>query len=265
MYRKIIFILFLILLFFTKYSYTQSIDVPNVFIDCPSCNMNYIKENIPIVNYVFDRKEADVYVLFTSQRNASGGVAYTLFFIGQNNFENLSDTLKFSTNQNDTEDLSRKKIVKALKSGLLEYIAKLNLFDEIHISFTKLKKEIHNKDKWNFWLFRTGLNGSFNGQANSKALYLNGSLLADRTTKDSKINFSLNSSYNENKYIYDSGSDKTIILNHSRAQGFNAYYIKSIDSNWSCGIWGGINTSTYSNIDFSAYLVHGFINSSTLE
>ena len=40
---------------------------PKVFIDCGSCDIEYIKTEITFVNYVRDRKEADVHVLITTQ------------------------------------------------------------------------------------------------------------------------------------------------------------------------------------------------------
>lgn len=257
MYSKIIFTHFLILFYFANFSFPQQGHIPNVFIDYPNSNMNYIKEQIPIVNYVHDPKEADIHILFTSQRTAAGGTIFTLYFIGQNNFTNLNDTLKYLTNKNDTEDMTRKKMVKALKLGLVRYCVHLGLSDDISVSFTKPYEEFKQKDDWDFWLFNASLNGNFNGQANYKALYLNGSLLADRTTEASKVNFSLNSSYNENRYIINNDIGNTEILNLSRAQSFNAYFIKSIDSYWSWGVWGGLNTSTYSNIDISAYVSPG--------
>ena len=215
--------------------------------------MNYFKEEIPIVNFVRDRKEADIHILFTSQRTAVGGTDFTLYFIGQNNLANIKDTIKYLTNQNDTEDMSRKKMLKALELGLVNYLIRSDLTNGINISLKKPLKKIKQKDNWDYWLFRTSLSGNYNGQANQKVMYLNGSFFADRTTKDSKVNFSINSSYDENKYIYDNGVEKTEILNISRAQSFNAYVIKSIDRNWSWGIWGGINTSSYANINISAY------------
>ena len=97
---------------------------PNVFIDCNYCDINFIKEQIPVVNYVRDRKDADVHVLYTSQSTGSGGSDYTLLFFGQSKFTNMNDTVKYTTNKTDSDDQSRIKMVKALKLGLLKYISK---------------------------------------------------------------------------------------------------------------------------------------------
>ena len=44
-----------------------------IFIDCQHCDMEYIKREIPYVNYVRDTRDAQVYILETSQETGSGG------------------------------------------------------------------------------------------------------------------------------------------------------------------------------------------------
>ena len=40
-------------------------DAPRVFIDCRGCDRDYFREEITYVNYVRDRKDADIHVLDT--------------------------------------------------------------------------------------------------------------------------------------------------------------------------------------------------------
>lgn len=63
---------------------------PKVFIDCSLCDINYIKEQIQIVNYVNDRKDSDVHILFVTQKTGASGSEYSLFFIGQNQFNGIN-------------------------------------------------------------------------------------------------------------------------------------------------------------------------------
>ena len=51
---------------------------PKVFLDGTRIDMDYIRTEITFVNYVRDRKEADVHVLITQQRTGGGGREYTL-------------------------------------------------------------------------------------------------------------------------------------------------------------------------------------------
>ena len=48
--------------------------------------MNFTRQEIPWINYVRDVREADVYVLVTSQNTGSGGNMYTYKFQGLGRF-----------------------------------------------------------------------------------------------------------------------------------------------------------------------------------
>src|SRR5512133_1631538 len=64
---------------------------PRVYLDCGSCDIEYIKTEVTFVNYVRDRKEAQVHILVTIQSTGSGGREYKLNFLGQNEFQGLDD------------------------------------------------------------------------------------------------------------------------------------------------------------------------------
>lgn len=54
-----------------------------VFIDSGLLDMDFIKIEISYVNYVIDRRDADIYIMITTQITASKGTEFTLFFNGQ--------------------------------------------------------------------------------------------------------------------------------------------------------------------------------------
>ena len=62
-------------------------DALNVFMDAS----DYIRKEIPYVNYVRDIRDAGLYIISTSETTGSGGREYTYFFIGQNEFEGMRD------------------------------------------------------------------------------------------------------------------------------------------------------------------------------
>ena len=64
----------------------DSLPAPKIFIDCDWCDYDFIRTEIAFVNYVIDRKEADIHIMITEQRTASGGREQTLTFIGQATF-----------------------------------------------------------------------------------------------------------------------------------------------------------------------------------
>ncbi|MCX7874867.1 MAG: hypothetical protein N2321_01730 [Melioribacteraceae bacterium] len=231
---------------------------PNVYIDCSYCDLNFIKEKIPIVNFVRDRKDADIHILFTRQSTASGGSEFIIYFIGQNNFSNINDTVKYQINNTDSDDISRNKMVNNLKIGLINYLKRSFLSEYLTINFNLPQKQEEQKvDDWNFWYFTTSANSSFNGEKNYKYIYLNTSLSASRITEDLKLSFRLSSNYNENQFNYFDGVSDKKILSVRRSQYFTSFLVKSIDQNWSWGSWLGANSSTFENIEFNFYISPG--------
>ena len=257
MSSKYFLILFLLISSFIYSQTDQSLikeGAPNIYFDCGLCDMNYIKEKVTLVNYVLDRKDADVHVLFTSQTNGSGGTSYTLYFIGQNNYAGINDTVNYAVNQTDSQDISREKMVDALKIGLVKYISRSKVADQMKISYNTPKSNPgEQKDDWDFWLFKTNMVGNFNGDKNYKYLYLYESVSTNRTTEDLKVSFQVSSRYNQNKYAYVEDSTEMSILSITRSQYFNGYVVKAIDGNWSWGIWYGLSSSIYNNIDYGVY------------
>src|SRR5688500_756190 len=69
-----------------------------VFIDCPNtwCDMQYIRTEVNIVDFLLDNIAADVHVLITQQNTGGGGDHYQLIFFGQHQFKGQKDTLRFS-------------------------------------------------------------------------------------------------------------------------------------------------------------------------
>ena len=141
---------------------------PNVFIDCPFCDINYIRTEITFVNYVTDRYESDVHILITRQRTGSGGMEYTIAFMGQRKYEGSDETLKYFSQPSDTEDEQRKELVRVMKLGLVKYISDTPLADFISVSFNRRMKPTQVEDKWKSWAFSVGLSGNLNGEELTK-------------------------------------------------------------------------------------------------
>ncbi len=220
-------------------------DALKVYLDCQRCDNDYIRTEITFVNYVRDRKEAQVHILVTSQRTASGGQEYTLDFIGQQEFAGKHDTLTYVSNQQDTDDIIRSGIVGTLKRGLMYYVAKTPLADQIEISFKQKLKPTDVIDKWDSWVFRTSLNSYLNAEAKRNYLSLGGSVSANRITPELKIRLSLSGNYNEENYIID---DTTTYSSFKHSAYSYGLVVKSISEHWSIGVLGRANSSSYSNI-----------------
>ena len=73
-----------------------------VFLDVPGIDNEHIKREIPFVNYVRDRKQAQIHIMMTTKTTGSGGTKHFLFFIGQKEFTGKKTTLIYVSKQDDT-------------------------------------------------------------------------------------------------------------------------------------------------------------------
>ena len=214
-------------------------DALNVFMEAS----DFIRREIPWVNYVRDIRDAGVYIISTRQRTGSGGLEYSYFLVGQHQFAGMRDTLTIVSSPDETADMIREKQVNALKMGLMRYVAKTPLAEYMDISFTIPLSEKVSTDKWDSWVFRTSLNGYLNGQKTYKSDYLSGNISAARTTEEWKINLNARYFRSASRFIIED----TTIRSSSDSKYINTLIVKSISDHWSFGGSGRMGSSTYSN------------------
>lgn len=233
----------------TTKSDTLRKDALNVFMEAN----DYIRKEIPYVNYVRDVKDAGVYIISTMQHTGSGGHEYTFYLVGQNENSGMRDTISFSTSPDATQDESRMMEVNTLKMGLMRYVAKTPLAKYMKISFSEPLSETVSSDKWNSWVFRTSINGYTQGQKSYKSNYLNGNISANRVTKDWKINVSARYNYSIDKYHTDEG----LIKSETNSKYINSLIVRSISDHWSYGGSFYLGATKYSNIDLTLRIMPG--------
>lgn len=243
-------LLFLLVFIFSSYElYGQEADAtlektaPKIFIDCHRCDIDYIRTEINFVNYVYDRKNADIHIMITDQNTGSGGEEYTLTFIGQNEFEAKTDTVLFTTQHDDTRDMIRDKMVKYLKMGLVPYIIKTPIADEMSLTYNKSSSTMIKKDNWNNWVFRVRLSGRLNGEKSSRNSHIYGRVSANRITEDWKIRLNLNGSYNEDRIQFEDTWYKTT----QNRKSFYGLIVKSVSDHWAFGGSFNVNSDIYMN------------------
>jgi hypothetical protein len=220
---------------------------PKVFIDCSMCDIDYTRTEITFVNYVRDRKEADIHVLVTSLRTGAGGREYTIAFIGQNKFEGINDTQKYFTEQTDTQDEIREGMVNAMKVGLMSYVAKTPIASRIEISFREEAQPAEVKDKWNYWVFRISGGAYTRGEESYKYKSINGSVSASRVTEELKITLSASVYHYRDDFTYED----EVIVSTQDSMYFSGLFVKGLNDHWSVGFFLSAESSTYENINFS--------------
>jgi len=221
----------------------------NVFLDCRGCSETYIRDHISFVNYVRDKENAGIHMLATRQRNGSGGVEYTLRFIGRKQFEDKDDTLLYTSPKSDTREERRKGLVKYIELGLLPYITDKPIAKDLSINYDSGAGQTSKpkKDKWDHWVFEVSLNTFLSGEQTQKHLYLSGGARAERVTSKWKINLNYHRNYNRRSYTQNDTTSTYI----SQGQWFNSTAVKSLSDHWSAGIFVMANHSSRNNIKLS--------------
>jgi len=224
-------------------------DALNVYME----STDYIRKEIPYINYVRDIKDAGVYIISTRQGTGSGGREYTYYITGQNEFAGLGDTISFVTSPDDTQDVIRSREVSTLKMGLMRYVAKTPLAKYMRISFSEPLSETVSTDKWNSWVFRASFNGFLDGEKSYKSSNLSGNFSANRITQEWKVNMSARYNYGIDKFEIGGETYKS----ENNSKSFNTLIVKSISDHWSYGGSFSINSSSYNNTQFSTTLMPG--------
>jgi Protein of unknown function, DUF481 len=252
-------ILFFLAFFFNINAIAQSGRL-KVFMDCQSdCDMNYIRTEINIVDFVLDRIAADVHVLITDQNTGSGGDKYQLIFFGQNGFKQKTDTIYFDNAANNTDFEERDLLLKYLKLGLTPFITKTDMARNISIQMKSdkvagdLTKDttLNKKDPWNYWVFQANINGSINAEEVYKSSSLNGDFSANRVTEELRIQFSFNGGRSKSVYEFEDNNgvfQKLTIRNDN----YDASHIliKSLTHHWSWGYELRLSRNSFSNIKY---------------
>ncbi|MBT8244918.1 MAG: hypothetical protein HKP48_04010 [Winogradskyella sp.] len=224
-----------------------------IFLDCGICDQEFLRQNLGNVQFVRDQDLGDVHIFVVTQRNIIGGRSYEMDFIGKNDLESINYKLTFSTDANMTRDDERKRTMEYLKLGLVRFWIARGTIDEVVVNVPTPENEeekVEEIDPWNYWLFRVGANGFFNGQELSKRSNFNFNTSARRVTEENK--FRLFMRYGENRstftFINDDEEEEDFkVFNNNKR--LNVSDILSVNDHWFYGFFGSVGTSTFSNFD----------------
>ena len=238
---------------------TPSRDAIRMFLDCNySCDESFLRKEITFVDWMRDRKDADVHVLVTTQSTGGGGTEFTIKFIGLGRFAAVEQTLKHVATSTATSDEIRRGIADVLKRGLVRYVSESPLAARLKISFADPQAGTaaadSKKDPWNLWVFRTGISGSLSGEQSTKYRSFRSSASANRTTDDWRLSFSASGSYSSNSYDL---SETETFRSISRNIDGSALAVKSLTQHWSLGLVGNVSKSTFLNYDFQMRIAPG--------
>ncbi len=224
-------------------------EAPRIFIDCVTLDLEFVKREIPYVNYVTERKAADIYILISTQPTAGEGTEYSIFFIGQQNYSGMCDTLKYIALKSDSDDTIRREIVKRLKLGLVRYLAQTPIGEKLQITISEKKIALKPKDPWHNWVFSISLNGHFNGQQKYNFNNLYTTFSVNKILEEWKILNYLSYYYRKNYYKVN---DTTTIIDESKSYNGSTSLVISLGEHFSAGYYLSFYSSTYENILISS-------------
>jgi hypothetical protein len=233
-----------------------------LFIECSEgslCNLDFLRKELPVVDFVQDRFRADVHVLIVTQPAGNAGSAHTILFIGRNELPG-KDTAVFYTSASATEDENRKIMIRHVKMGLMPWLVCSTSADLVEISFKEPASNSNAAktiDKWKGWVFMTGGRLSLNGDRNYHEHSIGIDASATKVTARFKTGLSFYQSSSKNKYSYVEAGEKVTLKTLNEYRYIKHDFVKSLGPRWSAGYEIEYVRSTYDNYKHSYGLSPG--------
>jgi len=224
----------------------------SVFLDCQrgSCDRDFIKRELPFIDFVRDRKDSQVHVLITRQRTA-GGRQHELMFYGSGEFEATTYQLRSASLNTDTKDQIRRNVLAKLKLGLTPYLLQTDLADSLSVSFAEIEEPDAPqtriaKDPWNGWVFRSEIGGKMEKEDSREEEEHWGNFSSSRVTDDWRLGFGVGQRKKTRTFELDDGST---LVDETVNQYLSSQVIKSLSPKWSVGVAFTSGQSSFNNID----------------
>jgi len=227
----------------------------HVFLDCQGgawhCDFDHVRREIKWVNWVRDRKDAQVHLLVTAQGTGGGGNSYTLDFIGLDELDAETDSISFVSDPDDTHDEVREKLTQTFAVGLVRYVASTPLAQQLQVSYEESPGQAVQadleEDPWKLWVFRVSASGSFNDESLQRGNWYSGSVSANRTSDRLKFNWSASTWSSRDEFEIDG----EVLESSSKSSSSSLLSVWSLSDHWSVGMIAGGNNSSFSNIDLA--------------
>jgi hypothetical protein len=233
--------------------------IPNVYLDCNACDINYIRTNITFVNYVRDQDDADIYLLITDQRTGGGGREFTLIFSDIRNEQARTDTLRYSSSSTDTGDERRMGLNRYIKIGLVPFVTHTVAVRSLNILYdapaeAETDDDVEIDDPWNNWVFDVNVRSNMSGQEREFNFGLFSGFEAERTTHIWKIRGRVRGEISRRNLEL---SDRTLNINRDwgNSWGMIGY---SISDHATVALFGSASFSRTNNIALNTYLAPAF-------
>jgi hypothetical protein len=220
------------------------------YLDCEDCDFTFVRQELPFVSFVRDPNLADIHILVSQSQTGSGGHIFFMEFIGKNDFEGINNKYQIITNQNDTDDDVRNALLKAIKTGILQYYFKSGFVDNLNIDIEENENRKADDmviDRWNKWIFNIETGGELQKEQQQNEYSITAQASAEKITENWKT--ALEAQYEiSRENFYD---DDSLITDKQNSKEISAEFIKSLSDKWSAGLFGDYSSSTFLNTKHS--------------
>jgi hypothetical protein len=209
-------------------------DTLKVYLDCgDNCDFDFLRQEITYLDYVRDRKDADIHVLVTTQNTGTGGREYAIQYIGLGRFADHTHKSLFISSGTDTSDERRRGFARVFTLGLTPYLMDTHTADRLRLQFTPRPTSAPTTataatDKWNLWIFRMGASTDLRGERSDTSRQFKGNFSASRTTEAWKLSVVSDGQYNKNIFTLSDGGKLSSTSHNYNVRGV---IVKSLDKN----------------------------------
>jgi hypothetical protein len=229
----------------------------DIFLDCPTCDMNYIRTNLDFVNHANDPAIAQVHILVSVQGTGSGGALHQLDFVGKDPFNGDRITLDFQAEATMTNLERQEGLVRTLKLGLVPFMAQTRMAKQVDLQFKKnnaanAPTEPLGKGKKPFdnWIFEVFNNLNWDKESLRSTVDWRYGLSADYVTPEWRVRIDPSFYYQERVVK----TDEKEIRSYRRQNAMYWSVVKSLGEHWSVGFFDNITSSTYNNVKLGVWV-----------
>ncbi len=226
----------------------------SVFLDLERwIDADFIRQEIPLVDYVREREMADVHIIMSRHASGSTGATYSISFIGYGRYKAMNYELSYWAPTSNTSDETRRGYTEKIKFGLAPFMAASSAAGRMRLTYdaaavTFDTDDVAPEDPWNYWVIEIYGGSNFSREDTRNSFHLRYGIFADRITTESRTRIRPYNNYNERNFKTNDGW----VTSFANRGGFDSYHIVSIGDHWAVGGFGDIYYSTFDNLRFSA-------------
>lgn len=221
-----------------------------LFLDChTNCDLSYLRTELPVVEWVTDRTVANLHVIATGLSTGAGGREVTLTFLGRGILAGRSDTVRFATPPDASDDEERREFARVLRLGVVRYLLATRQATTLAVEGEARDGDLPllEDDPWNHWVFTVGSNFEFDAESQETQYQFGADLSASRTTDQWKMRFDLRGDLDRTTFTLDDG--ETFSARRDEWSG-ETLIARSVGPHWAVGGVAEVGSSKPDNLDF---------------